>query len=192
MSTMNKDTFWDLIATAKSQTGGNVDAMYQWLCNWLVANSDANGAIQFYEISHAYNSLAYKFGLWTAAMIMSNGFRSDDGFHYFTNWLIAQGKEVYLAALANPDSLAEIDVNGDSEFESLDYIGADAFELLTGEDFYDRNRQLPGYPQLKADLAREITYGEGIEDWHDDEAEAYVPNLYAKYEDTLPQGGSTT
>jgi len=39
---------------------------------------------------------------------MMNGC-SDDSFDYFRGWLIAQGKDVYLAALHDPDSLADVE-----------------------------------------------------------------------------------
>ncbi len=40
--------------------------------------------------------------------IMMNGC-SDDSFDYFRGWLIAQGKDVYHAALRDPDSLVDVE-----------------------------------------------------------------------------------
>jgi hypothetical protein len=45
--------------------------------------------------------------LWGAAYLM-NGGCSDDGFHYFRDWLLLQGRDFYRAAVADPDSLANI------------------------------------------------------------------------------------
>ena len=47
---------------------------------------------------------AYRQELWGAAYLI-NGGCSDDGFVYFLGWLIAQGRDVYQAALPDPDSL---------------------------------------------------------------------------------------
>lgn len=57
-------------------------------------------AQNFHDIIHAYEDLADKFGLWDAAGIMKEYGCSDDGFIDFRAWLIAQGREVYFAALA--------------------------------------------------------------------------------------------
>jgi hypothetical protein len=52
--------------------------------------------------------------LWGAAYLI-NGGCSDDGFDYFRRWLILQGHKVFQAAIANPDSLADV-VDPDEEF----------------------------------------------------------------------------
>ena len=51
-----------------------------------------------------------------------------------TNGLIAQGREVYLAALKDPDSLADVEPYGNCCFESLTYVGDAAYRQLTGEN----------------------------------------------------------
>ena len=62
---------------------------------------------------------------------------SDDGFIDFRAWLIAQGKEVYMNALRDPDTLADIEPYGDCCFECLSYVGDYAYEQLTGRSAYD-------------------------------------------------------
>ena len=62
----------------------------------------------FHDILHIYEELADQYGLWDAASIMME-WCSDDGFIDFRAWLIAQGREVYLAALKDPDSLADVE-----------------------------------------------------------------------------------
>ncbi len=64
--------------------------------------------ITWYLIFEKYRALAYKQKLCAAAAVMMNGC-SDDSFDYFRGWLIAQGKDVYLAALRDPDSLADVE-----------------------------------------------------------------------------------
>ena len=62
-------------------------------------------SLQFHAIMHGYRDLADKYGLWTAAIFIKEYGCSDDGFMDFRAWLIAQGKDIYMAALENPDSL---------------------------------------------------------------------------------------
>lgn len=67
---------------------------------------------------------AYRWDLWGAAIII-NGGASSDGFAYFRNWLIAQGRDIYEAALADPDSLAAVVSRqdmGHCEFEDLAFV----------------------------------------------------------------------
>lgn len=178
---MNKDLFWKLIDQARAANGGDTEGMYDWLQSWLIKNGDPEDAMIFDNIIREYKRLSYKYGLWTAAMVMSNGWRSDDGFHYFQGWLIAQGKDVFLNALKNPDSLADVDVVGRSEYEDIDYIGVDAYENLTRTDFYSELNSRDDAIQLRQDLLADIQYGEGIENWHDEDVEEYLPNLCAAY-----------
>lgn len=178
---MNKEKFWELIDQARIANGGDTDGMHSWLVKWLVNNGDPQDALTFDSIMREYHRASYKYGLWTAAMVMSNGWRSDDGFHYFQGWLIAQGKDVFLSALANPDSLADVEVVGRSEFESIDYIGFDAYEEMTGEDGYNVPDDEMKTAQIRRDVTKDIKYGDGIEEWHDEDVLEYLPNLCAAY-----------
>ncbi len=176
---MTKDDFWALIAQAKEQCGQDLDASADWLEARLM-EMGPEAARSFDSILHGYSALADKFGLWTAANLMLDGC-TDDGFIDFLGWLIAQGKDVYMAALRDPDTLAEVPLYGDGCFESLAYIGDSAYEKLTGRSAYD-SLDLPAYEGLKQELAKEIVYGEGIDypyKWS--EAVAYLPALCGKY-----------
>ena len=176
---INKDTFWTLIAQAKEHCGQDLEAFTQWLVDRLVSMGPKQ-AQNFHDISHGYQHLAYKYGLWNAASIMCNGC-SDDGFIDFRGWLIAQGRDVYLAALKDPDSLADVPAYGGCCYESLSYAGEYAYKKLTGRSAYD-NFDRNSYETLKEELKKDIVYGEGIEypyTWS--ETAAYLPKLCAKY-----------
>ncbi len=176
---INKDTFWALIAQAKEQCGQDLDAYAQWLEDRLMEMSPEQ-ALNFDNIVHGYRDLAYKYGLWSAASTMCDGC-TDDGFIDFRGWLIAQGREVYMSALKDPDSLADIPVYDNCYFESLGYVGDLTYAKLTGRDSYhnfDRN----AYQALVDELGKDIVYGEGIDypyTWS--ETAAYLPRLCAKY-----------
>ncbi len=176
---ISKDTFWDLLAQAKARCGQDMEASAEWIKGQLLALGPEQ-ALNFDSIMHGYSALAYKYGLWTAASVMLDGC-TDDGFTDFRGWLIAQGRDVYLAALKDPDSLADVPLYGGGSFESLAYVGGIAYETLTGKDVYDTFSQ-PAYEKLKQELAQDIQYGEGIGypyTWS--ETAEYLPRLCAKY-----------
>ena len=173
---VNKDTFWALIAQAKEHPGGPSE----WLMERLM-DLGPEQAKKFDDIACAYTSLAYQYGLWTAASVMERGGCTDDGFLDFRGWLIAQGREVYMAALADPDSLADAADYQDQRFVCLPHMGNRAYEELTGREVYE-DFDPAGYNALKAELKKDIVYGQGIEypyGWWD--VPAYLPRLCAKY-----------
>lgn len=119
---MTKDGFWDLIAEAKKRYGQDQDGSFQWLKDQLTILGPQQ-AQDFHDILHGYQQLANQYGLWSAAILMCEHGCTDDGFIDFRAWLIAQGREVYLAALADPDSLAEVEAYGGCQFEELTDTG---------------------------------------------------------------------
>ena len=158
---INKESFWDLIHEAKNACGQDMDAMLAYLKDRRVSMGPTQ-AQNFHDIIHAYEDLADKFGLWDAAGIMKEYGCSDDGFIDFRAWLIAQGREVYFAALADPDSLADVVPYGDCCFEQLSYVGDYAYEQLTGKSAYDQT-DWSAYEALLMKLEQDIVYKDGIE-----------------------------
>ena len=176
---INKDTFWALIDQAKEHCGQDLNAFAKYLENRLMEMGPEQ-ALDFDNIVHAYWDLAYKHGLWSAASILCDGC-TDDGFIDFRGWLIAQGREVYMAALKDPDSLADVPAYGGCCFEFLAYVGDYAYDKLTGQDSYDRFDR-NAYRALVKKLKKDVVYGEGIDypyTWS--ETAAYLPRLCAKY-----------
>lgn len=176
ISEINKETFWELIAQAKERP----NAPSEWLIERLM-DLGAEQAKKFDDIINAYMSLADQYGLWAAASVMECGSCSDDGFLDFRGWLIAQGREVYMAALKDPDSLADVQVYPDYHVDGFQYIGAVAYENLTRRETYE-DFDAGEYNVLKAELRKDIVYGEGIGypyTWS--ETAAYLPRLCAAY-----------
>ena len=177
---INQDSFWDLIHEAKNACGQDMDAMLAYLKDRLVSMGPTQ-AQNFHDIIHVYEDLADKFGLWDAAGIMKEYGCSDDGFIDFRAWLIAQGREVYFAALADPDSLADVVPYGDCRFEQLSYVGDYAYEQLTGKSAYDQTDQTR-YETLLAELEQDIVYKGGIEFPREGpELKQYLPRLCAAH-----------
>lgn len=109
---------------------------------------------------------AYRWDLWGAAYVILGGC-SDDSFDYFRDWLISEGRDVFEAALADPDSIAELDDVDDAELEELRYVAHEVFEAKTGEP-------LVGGP-------RDINADPAGEEWDEDDVESLYPNLAEKY-----------
>lgn len=173
---ITKDTFWVLIAQAKEHPNGPSE----WLMERLV-DLGPEQAKKFDDIANAYMALAYQYGLWTAASVMEKGGCSDDGFIDFRAWLVGQGKEIYMAALRDPDSLADAPDYRDCLFDALPYMGNVAYEELTGRNTYE-DHDPAGFHALKAELKKDIVYGDGIGypyTWS--EAAVYLPRLCAKH-----------
>lgn len=180
ISEINKESFWDLIHEAKNACGQDMDAMLAYLKDRLVSMGHAQ-AQNFHDIIHVYEDLADKFGLWDAAGIMKEYGCSDDGFIDFRAWLIAQGREVYFAALADPDSLADVVPYGDCRFEQLSYVGDYAYEQLTGKSAYDQT-DWSAYEALLMKLEQDISYKDGIEFPREGaDLKKYLPRLCAKH-----------
>ncbi len=173
---INKDTFWTLIAQAKEHRGGP----NEWLMEQLVGMGPEQ-ARNFDDIASAYMALADQYGLWSAASVMDRNGCSDDGFIDFRAWLIGQGREVYMAALKDPDSLADAPDYTDCRYDSLPCIGGHAYEELTGQDVY-QDFDPEQYRTLKEELKKDIVYGDGIGYPYDQkDIPKYVPRLCAKY-----------
>jgi hypothetical protein len=136
-------------------------------------------AVHFDRLTDA----AHTVDLWGAAYLI-NGGASDDGFYYFCVWLVWQGRKVYEAALADPDSLADV-VDPEEEYESDDSLRvAEVWQAKTGrteEEYYEALQQLRGEQA-----------GLRGEDWDfddDDEARRRLPRLARMYlEGSGPDG----
>jgi hypothetical protein len=121
---MMKDAeFWSLIDEARQQAGDDLDQMEAELMD--VLSTLPPGKIEdFSEILCSKVDAAYNWNLWGAAYVI-NGGCSDDGFEYFRAWLVSRGQRAYENALAKPDSLADVLVDGDvPEFETLMYAAS--------------------------------------------------------------------
>lgn len=177
---LNKDAFWNLIGEAKAKCGKNQKAYEKYIHRKLMA-LPSQASQDFHDTMQAYIDLSRCFGLWDAAGIMKEYGCSDDGFIDFRCWLISQGKETYLNALKDPDSLCNVESYEDCSFEMLCYAGDICYEKLTGKSAYDHaDRQKQ--QKLVDEFRSEIVYAEGIEQPRNAmELPGYLPRLCEKY-----------
>lgn len=140
---MNVKVFWDLIATTREASDGDVSKQADLLVEALVQRSEAE-ILAFDTILQDMMDEAYDAALWDAADVIGCG---DDGFYEFRGWLIAQGKEVYDKALADPESLVDlIGVDENAQDGPVIYVVTPACKQKTGQELpwgYRKNRKLP-------------------------------------------------
>jgi len=184
---MDKSQFWKLIDDTRRELGSTVDIAA--LLSEKLADMDVSEILRWDQIFSAYHRMSYKRKLWAAAYAI-NGGCGNDGFDYFRGGLIALGKDVFLSALADPDSLATADVEdkdlaGD---EYMLYVGSRAYFRKMGmpEPDYDKFDEAYNAYALsedeRQDLAADIHFPPDIDlDWKEADLESVVPALYAKF-----------
>jgi hypothetical protein len=206
---MDKNEFWKIINDAR-ETAGRWQDMYQPLVDDLT-RLESGEIMKWQLIFEEYQGLSYKEKLWGAAMVMMNGC-SDDNFDYFRGWLTAQGRDVFLGALADPDSLADVEAvkifarevlsseytplsgyQNTPRFESVLSVAADAYESKPGNgDFYHALEGFSLSESEKAALIGEIRYAEDMDiklggigaPWHETQVklEEVLPRLSGLYQ----------
>lgn len=156
---MNKEMFWQLIDESREACKENVKDMAKYLEGRLSGLS-LDEAKSFCGIFDTYHRAAYLDGIASVGNLMNHEMLTDDGFTDFRNWLIAQGKEIYLETMKSPEVLAEKagePIEGWYEFEALGYVGMHVVEKMTG-DFKQSFVQLSD--EESRDILEEIVYGE--------------------------------
>ena len=178
---MNIKTFWQMIDEARKKVG-DWEEMVEPLTQALEKLCEAE-TFQWQQIFDEYQRLSYKNKLWAAAYVI-NGGCSDDGFDYFRAWLTAQGKDVFMAALCDPETLADADISGGSaEFEEMMAVAAGAYLNKTGTDldydhFYNEMEKHPLSDTQKTEISAEIKYASDIDKkWNDDDLKEWLPKL---------------
>ena len=119
---MDEQAFWYIIASCM-EDGDSIDEKLASLKQLLIAMPDED-LIAFQEMIDHMMMQAYRWGLWGAAHIMMGGC-SDEMFEHFRAGLIMKGKDVYEAAVVEPDTLSE--VGEIAECEYLPYLACEAY-----------------------------------------------------------------
>lgn len=162
---MQIDQFWQLIETSKTQAGADTEARVDALRSVLAGLNPAE--LQSFQDHYDQQiRAAYRWDLWAAAYII-NGGCSDDGFRYFRDWLISEGRSVFEKALKNPDSLADLPHVDPAELESFGYVALDLHEKK-------------GTGRMSRGGAVEDGEPAG-EPWDEDAVGALLPRLDAQY-----------
>lgn len=178
---MDKDTFWKIIDEVNSEVSRtDLDEIIEKTKHKLCADYSQQEIALWSNYQRFYCDLADTSGLFAASCCLNDSM-SDDGFNDFRMWLISQGKEAYLAALKNPDSLAKLDTpKNTTRFEPYGYVAYDAYDLwdMRGDVYEEKDRN-PLTEAQKAEIRAEIEYYPHRVTMEN--AESHLPNLRAKY-----------
>ena len=181
LSIMSLDEFWRVIDEARAASA-KLTEMPGRLVESL-AQIDEREIIDFAEHFRNYLYLSYDANLWLAAVVIMGGC-GDDTFTDFRCWLIAQGREVFEAALADPDSLAGVEsFDGEEGSPTLFYLIAvdqKAFcKRMAGDEDDEAARSrfeelfpLREHPEIR---------NEELINTSDEDARALFPKLAARF-----------
>ena len=170
---MNKEQFWSLIDEARNETLAETDDIEEMAEPLTEKLSQLNydQIIKWDQIFGLYQKLSYKDKLWAADSVINDGL-SDDGFDYFRAWITAHGKGVFLSALRDPDSLADLNPKRlETWCEGLIYVSADAYSekhrLENGMDishnrYYDECARHALTAEEISEIEAEIVYADNM------------------------------
>ena len=111
---MTVDQFWNFIDRVHSASENNMERKSDLLKSEL-QDLPVPEIVSFQAHLDEAIDTAYTWPLWGAAFIM-NGGCSDDSFIDFRTTLISLGRETFEAAVENPDTLADLQLELDEEF----------------------------------------------------------------------------
>lgn len=160
---MDLDGFWRLVDLACAIPGGPVEHADE--LERLLREMSSSEIEEFARIQGDLMRDSYRWDLWGAAYVINQGC-SDDGFDYFRGWLLVQGKDVWDAALRDPETLAEIPIAGDVQCEDALYVASKAYEESTGRTLP------PEHPQPSEPT--------GVR-WNENDLEARYPKLWKRF-----------
>jgi hypothetical protein len=163
---MDLDAFWTIIDGVHARAGNDLDARIKLLDGEMAKRSlDDIQAFQRYYDRQIVAS--FRWDLWGAAYVM-NGGCSDDGFRYFRDWLISEGRKTFESAMKSPDSLADLPKVELAENELFGYVALHAYEAKGGGE-------------LDRDMSTEAAEPQG-KPWDEADLPQLFPRLSKKYQ----------
>ena len=173
---MDVSRFWQIIEESRSdfdphRRDGNMDLQVMRLRKTLSQFRPQEVA----EFDHVFSRLfhdAYRWDLWAAAYIIEGGC-SDDGFTDFRYWLISMGRDAYMNAMHDVETLASIAFGSGIEVTRFEEFGSVASQILykAHPDFHD-DLPIIKHPQEPAGKA-----------WEDEDLEQRFPRLWSAARD---------
>jgi hypothetical protein len=172
-----------MIDTARQASGGEALQQAGLLMEQL-RRLPLDEVIEFQRILGSLQDESYNVDLWGAVLTIGETV-SDEGFLGFRGWLVGQGQAVYEAAIANPDSLADLPELRACEYPWCDqmwYVASEVHEELT-------DGELPPYGSLPNKL---------IGSWwpyeeHHEQLRRRYPRLWARFHtQTHPKAGGAS
>lgn len=180
---MNRNEFWRMIGgVSHLKTGAKYEKLYHDLSQCSVES-----ICHFGHFLMLYVSCAESPASWLLCKLITGG-ASDDSELYFRLWLSSLGRNVFLGALKNPDSILESNLQqGEYAFEELMHLAGSVLSEKTPDvDAVWREHPLPEVEiaQVRAEVVvADIAWIENPEDFLS-QAEITAPKLYAYYKNT--------
>ena len=159
---MDEERFWAIVDGVHAKSPDDMEAKSEALRD-AVAKLAPKDALAFRELFDAKMNQAYSWPLWGAAYVI-NGGCSDDTFMDFRSALISRGRAAFEKALADPDSLADEDLDEEKFFyEGYEYAVSEGVEKAVGRtvmktstpsepsgEAWDEETVAEQYPRLRA------------------------------------------
>ena len=152
---MTVDEFWMHIEATKRESP-SIEDVPQLLTRRLSQLPESE-IVDFSNHFHDCLNRSNDGCLWVAASVMMGGC-GDDSFVYFRGWLIAQGRRIFEAVLADPDSMAELECiphdRRSARLEEMLGVDAYAYRRRTGADDIEILRSRPLHETRNRDFLR--------------------------------------
>ena len=178
---MKKADFWNLIDEVNQLCPTRDQESIMAVTTDKLMQLDVNDILDFHMIQQEYFRAAYRNDLHAASEAMG-ATPSYDGLQAFVYWLISCGKEVFIRAMDNPDTLADVLQDGEKiEFPSFGFAAYTAYSMKMDRidpenmsDIYSalNSRDYSGLTQETLDTIRHL-----------------FPNIYQKNADRLKNTG---
>lgn len=187
---MNKEQFWEIIDNInKSFADKNRESRRRLVVEALFQLTPEE-ILDWNLILTEYSNAAYRNDLWAASAALGAHY-TDDGFAYFRFWLISCGKEVYMNAMREPDSLAAILLEGEKpNFERFGYVAYEAYEAKLSridpncqDTIYDAFINCTLDTKTKKEIHAELPKRKDIcAGWSEAELPDLFPNICKRFE----------
>ncbi len=128
---MQDERFWAIVEECHAAARGDVDEKDR-LVKAAVSKLPGREAEAFHATFNAMKDAAFTWDLWAAAYLI-NGGCGDDTFSDFRASLISRGRTAYERAVADPDSLADEQIDPEAWFhEGFQYAVTEGAALALG------------------------------------------------------------
>jgi hypothetical protein len=164
---MTLDQFWNIVEKVHLVSEGDMDKKCE-LLDAELRRLPLDEVRSFHDYFYECFDRAYNWELWAAAYIIGGGC-SDDKFSDFRSTLISMGRQTFERALADPQSLADIDYDSETaDYEGYQYVPTQVERDLSGGQDFPRTRPHPNDPSGTI--------------WDEDKVADLYPRLAKKYD----------
>lgn len=170
---MDKHQFWNIIDFVNESSAGKDRETHRVRVVSEIAQCSLEEIMDWHLILTEYSNAANRYDLWAASVALGAHY-SDDSFIDFRSWLISRGKEVYMNAMQNPDSLAAVPRKKEKlNFEEFGSVAYHAYEMKLfrvdphrPEDLFSALNNHSLDSKIKADIHADLPQRQDIdEDW---------------------------